>query len=821
MTVNQDMATLNPSSPETSKYPFTGRPATPLASGMTSGRIIAELRETLGTTTTQSGPQVWGREDDQFKRGIVIFNGAVKSPAVALVQPLNAEDVSQVIKYCRQNGLEISVKAGGTGVHGWSVAGHVIIDLEKMNEITVHKPGDTIPLEESFSKLRLDASHGDNVTPNVPKRPSLSTTNPSNPLPSPEASGLKRGSQDEGQEGHDSKRRMDTIDRANRSLSDPTQEAQAPCSSASPSGSGSGSNSSRPSASRSGSHPTPATSLDSDHRSGEGKDPSPSVISPSTSSSRSNSHNGTTGARVTYVNPSPTTATSHPFVTPPFGPETPSSSTFSTTSPSLGLNTNPNPPEYTIVTFGAGINSKQLDMTTARTPYGAFHVPTSAFPVGSGQFMLGGFGFMGRQYGLAMDNVVEAEIVLADGRIVWVGEGGKHAGQWKKDEDPNDLWWALRGAGSIMGIITRFRAKAHYLPSVYAGNLIYVFDRQTTPSLLRHVRDVLKGSPKSQYTNIIMTAGPPGAPAIVVFQLCCSGTKAEGEAYLQAISSWEGGRCLFQDFSERTFERQQLAVEEILKGGKGKKWYIKSDMLMGLDDEVIDNTCARFSLVPDGCTWLFEYTGGSVSSGIKDSCYPQSHRQGAFTVAALHQWAHTEPLKEDNKCVTTAEEWINEVIHPHSPGGPLPCFLQSSKEADVAGVFGENYPRLGRVKAMFDPSNFFKHSFWPRPGSPGDERQLGKDTAEGVQARELMNGALEELPPEDTTIGKGKGKERLESGQDMYDRIPALKAVATVNGASNGVSNGSAATEDSTMEGVETAGNRVKNGVDGTLPREG
>jgi len=69
-----------------------------------------------------------------------------------------------------------------------------------------------------------------------------------------------------------------------------------------------------------------------------------------------------------------------------------------------------------------------------------------------------------------------------------------------------------------------------------------------------------------------MTAGPPSAPGIVVIQLCYSGKRSEGETYVQAISSWEGGRPLFQDFSERTFERQQLAVEEVLKGGKGRKW---------------------------------------------------------------------------------------------------------------------------------------------------------------------------------------------------------------------------------------------------------
>jgi FAD/FMN-containing dehydrogenase len=141
-------------------------------------------------------------------------------------------------------------------------------------------------------------------------------------------------------------------------------------------------------------------------------------------------------------------------------------------APRLVLNTNPDPPSHTIVTFGAGVQSKQLDAATASSPYGAFHVPTSAFPVGSGQFLLGGFGFIGRKYGLAMDNLVEAEIVLADGRIVWVGEGGRYGGEWKEGENPDDVWWGIRGAGPSLGVVTRFRAKAYYVPSVYAGNLI-------------------------------------------------------------------------------------------------------------------------------------------------------------------------------------------------------------------------------------------------------------------------------------------------------------------------------------------------------------
>ena len=182
----------------------------------------------------------------------------------------------------------------------------------------------------------------------------------------------------------------------------------------------------------------------------------------------------------TYVNPSPTASTgSYPFVSTSFSAVS-SSSSYSTnveqaylaSAGVLRLNTNADPPPYTLVTFGAGTQSRRLDAVTAASQYGAFHVPTSAYPVGAGQFLAGGFGFLGRKHGLAMDNLVEAELVLADGRIVWIGEGGKKGGDWREDEDPEEVWWALRGAGAILGVVTRFRAKAFYLPSVFAGNMI-------------------------------------------------------------------------------------------------------------------------------------------------------------------------------------------------------------------------------------------------------------------------------------------------------------------------------------------------------------
>lgn len=91
--------------------------------------------------------------------------------------------------------------------------------------------------------------------------------------------------------------------------------------------------------------------------------------------------------------------------------------------------------------------------------------------------LLGGFGFLGRLHGLSIDNLVEAEVVLADGRVVIASET-EHPGQSGDifpvraiDRIP-DLWWAIRGAGPALGVVTRYKARAFPVPVVFAGSLI-------------------------------------------------------------------------------------------------------------------------------------------------------------------------------------------------------------------------------------------------------------------------------------------------------------------------------------------------------------
>ena len=139
-----------------------------------------------------------------------------------------------------------------------------------------------------------------------------------------------------------------------------------------------------------------------------------------------------------------------------------------------GSNTSPastsSPVPSALVTIGAGAKSKQIDAATSQFSY---HVPLAAYPVGCAIFASGGFGFLSRLHGLSMDNVVEVEMVLPSGRILYLKEMGEvQEGEDEETQEMRRMWWAYRGAGLALGIITRVRAKAFHTGLVYSGNLI-------------------------------------------------------------------------------------------------------------------------------------------------------------------------------------------------------------------------------------------------------------------------------------------------------------------------------------------------------------
>ncbi|KAK0532889.1 hypothetical protein OC835_003182 [Tilletia horrida] len=241
------------------------------------------------------------------------------------------------------------------------------------------------------------------------------------------------------------------------------------------------------------------------------------------------------------------------------------------------------------------------------TPY---HCPLSAYPVGSTAMTTGGFGYISRAYGLSLDNLVEVELVLADGRVVVLNEGSK-----KRSKEEADLWWAVRGAAPCFGVVTRIVAKAYPIPSCFSGNLIFPFNPATAPSLIKHWRDCLKGVlPREMYTNLILVAGPNPSAHVIMIQICLLQSASEGETFVQAISSWTGERMLLKDVEERPFLAQQDGVAQVLKGGGGRRWMIRGDTLETLTDELIGQSVQRFkNATANRGVWLFELVNGAIA----------------------------------------------------------------------------------------------------------------------------------------------------------------------------------------------------------------
>jgi len=234
------------------------------------------------------------------------------------------------------------------------------------------------------------------------------------------------------------------------------------------------------------------------------------------------------------------------------------------------------------------------------------------------------------------------------------------------------------------------------------------FHRATAPSLIKHFRDCVKGAPRELYANVLLTAGPAGKDSLVVIQMCYLGPREEGQEYLQAISSWDGDRCLLNEVNEKSFLHQQDSVAQVLRGkgkyGKvviatvqtnqtsvaGRQWFIRSALITFLPDDIIHKTVIQFSTGPVGCSklfhfmnfsasndsshfclrtaWLFELAGGAIAD-YEDNCIPKAQREASFTVAALHQW---EMGVVDDRCRSAAEDWISGTLMPVNIGGPYP-----------------------------------------------------------------------------------------------------------------------------------------------------
>jgi FAD/FMN-containing dehydrogenase len=320
----------------------------------------------------------------------------------------------------------------------------------------------------------------------------------------------------------------------------------------------------------------------------------------------------------------------------------------------------------------------------------------------------GGIGFLMRKHGLAVDNLLAAEVVTADGTIL----------QASADEHP-DLFWALRGGGGNFGVVTSFRFSLHPVgPTVMAGPVFWAAD--DTADVLRFYRDLAADAPDELGTVVRLGTVPPlpaipedlhWRPAIAV--ICCyAGAVEDGERAVRALRRF--GTPLVDLVAPSSYAVFQGSVDDTVL--HGWHYYWKGTTLPALSDDAIaaiaDHAFAAGS--PRSYTAMF-HMGGAVAR-VPRTATAFAGRDVAHNVIIDSVWLP----EESGKHAATETAWARrfcEALQPHRAGGVYVNFLDSDDDGRVREAYGdETYRRLAEVKARYDPDNVFRHNKNIQPG---------------------------------------------------------------------------------------------------------
>ena len=316
----------------------------------------------------------------------------------------------------------------------------------------------------------------------------------------------------------------------------------------------------------------------------------------------------------------------------------------------------------------------------------------------------GGFGWLTRKYGLAVDNLVSADIVIANGERLHTDS----------DSHP-DLFWAIRGGGGNFGVVTTFEFALHAVGPIVTGGLM-VFPFAQARSVLRKYRDYVEALDE----NVSVWAVLRKAPPLPFLPAAVHGSDVVALAFFSPLPPEEanGAVAEVRGFGEPVGEHigalpyvawQQIFDPLLVPPARN---YWKSHNFNKLSDAAIDVVIEYAGNLPSEQSEIFlGLLGGAANTHAADEmAYP--HREALYAMNVHTRWF--EPA-EDAKCLAWAREFFKAAA-PHAAGGVYINFLNEDEVDRIAEAYGPNYRRLKEIKAKYDPDNLFHSNQNIRPG---------------------------------------------------------------------------------------------------------
>jgi FAD/FMN-containing dehydrogenase len=328
---------------------------------------------------------------------------------------------------------------------------------------------------------------------------------------------------------------------------------------------------------------------------------------------------------------------------------------------------------------GAGLRAGEYARATEA--HGLVSPIGDASTTGLGGLVLGGgYGFLSGKHGLAIDNLLAAEIVTADGEI-------RRA---SKTENP-DLFWAIRGGGGNFGVVTAYEFQLHPLTQVLGGMLIYPFER--APEILRLYREVVESAPDELTVYLGMATMPDGM-SIVALMPVYSGEIAEGE---RLIAPFRAAGPVADMVRPMPYSVASSAADPFAPPGfkRHERW----DTLRALPDDVIDGLIDRATPGNSlGNVIVIKRLNGAASR-VDPSATAFPHRKAPYAVLILSDWLDVA----DEEANLEWERSTLAVVASQRAG----TYVNASMDNPLDEVFGPNYARLAEIKAKYDPDNMF------------------------------------------------------------------------------------------------------------------
>jgi FAD/FMN-containing dehydrogenase len=353
-------------------------------------------------------------------------------------------------------------------------------------------------------------------------------------------------------------------------------------------------------------------------------------------------------------------------------------------------------PQHHTVRADAGCTLADVDHAT-----GAFGM---AVPFGflastgvAGLTLGGGIGYLSRQFGLTVDNLLAADVVLADGTLVTASASAY-----------SDLFWALRGGGGNFGIVTSFTFRCHDVGeggTVIAGPVFYSL--ADVGAVMRWYRELIPSLPEELSGWIALLTVPPvplfpeelWGRKVCGIVWCYTGPHDRADAVLEPVKTF--GSPLLVGLQPMPFSALQSAFDPLYPAGL--QWYWRADFFNEISDAAIEVHREFGELLPTGHSTMHMYPIDGAAGRVPADATAFAYRDGGW--AGVIVGVDPDPANADRISQWAKDYW--QRLHPTSAGGAYVNFLMDEGQDRIKAAYRGNYERLALIKERYDPDNIF------------------------------------------------------------------------------------------------------------------